>query len=59
MTDGQARLMGEMAGKAFAEKIIKWLESGNPHRMTMVGAEWLVKKFGEAIGRGIAKQQKS
>ena len=58
MTDEQARLMGEMAGKAFADKLIKWLESGNRNAATMYSAEWFVKMLGEAVGRGIANEQK-
>ena len=57
MTDEQARLIGEMAGKAFAKTLTSWLGTGNRNSMTMVDAEWFVNALGEAIGRGIAKEQ--
>lgn len=58
MTDEQARLIGEMAGKALAKALTDWLATGNRNPMTMVSAEWFVNALGEAIGRGIGKEQK-
>lgn len=53
LTDEQARLIGESAGKAFAEALIKWLNQANRHPAVIVGAQAVIQMFGEAIGKGI------